>query len=175
VNIYNTRVFDLADEYASEFSALESAGEQGFYSTAVSLATSFEHKDKIEVQVIDAEGIVLVTTTGFQPIGEKMPDYEKALLSTQGIGSYNGKNSSGEEILASTVIIKSAEGKVIGAYRWITSMKKANRNNFFFIVAIFLVGILLFLPAGKMDFFQGWLLMATLFIPMFFAGIVMMI
>ncbi len=143
VNIYNARVYDLAEDYASSFSALESAGEQGFYTTAVNLATSFEHKDKIEVQVIDSEGTVLVTTTGFQPIGEKMPDYEKALSSVQGVGSYMGKNSSGEEILASTVIIKSPEGKVIGAYRWVTSMKKANRNNFFFIVMIFLVGILL--------------------------------
>ncbi len=154
VNIYNTRVYDLAEEYASSFLALEGAGENGFYSTAVNLATSFEHKDKIEVQVIDAEGDVLVTTTGFQVIGEKMPDYEKALSSTSGTASYMGKNASGEEILASSVIIKDAEGNKIGAYRFITSMKKANSNSFFFAVMIFLVGgVVLALSAASALYF----------------------
>ena len=33
----------------------------------------------------------------------------------------------------------------------------------------------MFLPAGTFDYWQGWLLIAILFIPMFFAGIVMML
>ncbi|MBQ2746344.1 MAG: isoprenylcysteine carboxylmethyltransferase family protein, partial [Clostridia bacterium] len=37
------------------------------------------------------------------------------------------------------------------------------------------VGLLIFLPAGTLEFFNGWLLMGILFIPMFFAGIVMML
>lgn len=44
-----------------------------------------------------------------------------------------------------------------------------------FISGVALVGLLIFLPAGTLDFFNGWLLMGILFIPMFFAGIVMMI
>ncbi len=44
-----------------------------------------------------------------------------------------------------------------------------------FILGVLLVGILIFLPAGTMDYFQGWLLMGILFIPMFFAGILMMV
>ncbi len=44
-----------------------------------------------------------------------------------------------------------------------------------FIVGVILVGLLIFLPAGTISFFNGWLLMAILFIPMFSAGIVMMI
>ena len=46
---------------------------------------------------------------------------------------------------------------------------------FKFILGVALVGALIFLPAGTLDFPNGWLLMAILFIPMFFAGIVMMI
>ena len=37
-----------------------------------------------------------------------------------------------------------------------------------------MVGVLIFLPAGSISFFNGWLLMGILFIPMFVAGIVMM-
>ena len=44
-----------------------------------------------------------------------------------------------------------------------------------FILGVLLVGILIFLPAGTMDFFNGWLLMAILFVPMFLAGIVMLL
>jgi len=41
-------------------------------------------------------------------------------------------------------------------------------------LGIALVGALIFMPAGTLSFFNGWLLMGILFVPMFFAGIVMM-
>lgn len=44
-----------------------------------------------------------------------------------------------------------------------------------FALGVVLVGALIFLPAGGFDYWQGWLLMGILFIPMFGAGIVMMI
>lgn len=43
-----------------------------------------------------------------------------------------------------------------------------------FLSGILLVGLLVFLPAGTFSFFQGWLFMGILFVPMFIAGIVMM-
>ena len=44
-----------------------------------------------------------------------------------------------------------------------------------FLLGVVLVGLLIFLPAGTLNYFNGWLFMGILFIPMFFAGIVMMI
>ena len=44
-----------------------------------------------------------------------------------------------------------------------------------FIIGAVLVGLLIFLPAGTLSFFNGWLFMGILFIPMFLAGIVMMV
>ena len=43
-----------------------------------------------------------------------------------------------------------------------------------FLLGVVLVGALIFLPAGTLDFFAGWLLMTILFVPMFGAGLVMM-
>ena len=43
-----------------------------------------------------------------------------------------------------------------------------------FLAGILLIGLLVFLPAGSFAYWQGWLLMDVLFIPMFFAGIVML-
>lgn len=44
-----------------------------------------------------------------------------------------------------------------------------------FIMGGLLMGILLFLPAGTFNYWRAWLLIAIFFIPMFFAGIVLML
>ena len=43
-----------------------------------------------------------------------------------------------------------------------------------FLLGVVLVGALIFLPAGSLEFTYGWVLMGILFVPMFLAGIVMM-
>ena len=43
-----------------------------------------------------------------------------------------------------------------------------------FLLGVVLVGALIFLPAGTLCFWQGWMLMGILFVPMFVAGLVMM-
>ena len=43
-----------------------------------------------------------------------------------------------------------------------------------FLLGVVVIGLLLFLPAGSMQYWQGWLLMGILFVPMFCAGLVMM-
>ena len=44
-----------------------------------------------------------------------------------------------------------------------------------FLLGIILVGVLLFIPAGTLDYINAWLLMGLLFIPMFIVGILLMI
>ena len=44
-----------------------------------------------------------------------------------------------------------------------------------FLLGIILVGVLLFVPAGTLDYINAWLLMGLLFIPMFIDGILLMI
>lgn len=44
-----------------------------------------------------------------------------------------------------------------------------------FLVGMVLVVLLIFLPAGTFDYFNGWLFIAILFIPMFSVGIVLML
>ena len=44
-----------------------------------------------------------------------------------------------------------------------------------YLLGLILVGLLIFLSAGSFKYYNGWLFMGLLFIPMFIAGIVMMI
>ena len=43
-----------------------------------------------------------------------------------------------------------------------------------FLSGLLLVGLLLFLPAGTLAYWQAWLLIGILFLPMFIAGLIMM-
>ena len=44
-----------------------------------------------------------------------------------------------------------------------------------FLLGVILIGLLIFWPANTINYWNGWLFMGLLFIPMFLAGIVMMI
>ncbi len=46
---------------------------------------------------------------------------------------------------------------------------------FKYVLGAVLIGLLIFLPAGTLLFFNGWLFMILLFLPMFVAGVVLMV
>ena len=63
--LYTDRLQSLAGDYVYEFSALSTTTPKTFKDTAISLASDFKFKDKIEVQVVDNKGQTIVSTTGF--------------------------------------------------------------------------------------------------------------
>ena len=44
-----------------------------------------------------------------------------------------------------------------------------------FLFGLIIIALLLFIPAGSLDYFNAWLFIALLFVPMFVAGIVMFV
>jgi protein-S-isoprenylcysteine O-methyltransferase Ste14 len=44
-----------------------------------------------------------------------------------------------------------------------------------FLLGVIVFGLLIFLPAGSLHYWQGWLLMGILFVPMFVAGLILMV
>ena len=44
-----------------------------------------------------------------------------------------------------------------------------------FVCGVLVIGALIFVPAGSLEYWNGWLFMGILFIPMFIAGIILMI
>ena len=44
-----------------------------------------------------------------------------------------------------------------------------------FTLGVVLIGLLIFLPAGTFSYFNGWLFMGILFVPMFLLGILLMV
>ena len=44
-----------------------------------------------------------------------------------------------------------------------------------FLLGVVILGLLIFLPAGSLHYWQGWLMMGVLFVPMFVAGLILMV
>lgn len=117
-----------AADYAQDFDSLSSANRENFYDLAIEASEGFEHKDKIEVQVINSGGKVIVSTTGFQSPDNVTADFNRAVGSGSGSYVFRGKNSGGERVMAGTKLIYGSHGEVLGAYRWISSLKTAYRK-----------------------------------------------
>ena len=140
-SFYLSRVRDLATDYAYEFSNLSAADINTFEDAAVSLSDSFLYKNKIEVQVLDKNGNIIVSTTGFQIGRDVMTDYDTALNSQNGTAVWRGRNSGGEQIMAGTTLVYNSDGEHIGAYRWVTSLRSTWRRIYLMITVIILIAI----------------------------------
>lgn len=125
-SLYTEKIEALAIDYSEEFTSLENTDSKTFKDAAINMVQEFSHKDKIEVQVIDKNGRVFVSTTGFSSNDKEMPDYVKAKESGK-LATFKGKSSTNQSIMAGTVMLYTKEGEELGAYRWITSMSRANR------------------------------------------------
>lgn len=141
-NVYTVRMEDLANDYAYEFYALTGTNKVSFKDTAITIAGEFKYKQKIEVQVIDSEGEVIVSTTGFRSEDGEMPDYLEAKKNGE-YATVRTENVDGEEIMAGSTMLYDGNGKELGAYRWITSMKSARRMMFNFILVMTLASLLI--------------------------------
>lgn len=128
VNLIFNSVQSQATDYAQGFDSLSSANAENFYDLAIALSDDFQYKNKIEVQVLGNDSRVIVSTTGFQPSDTVTDEYNHAKASTSGFSVYRGKNSGGERIMAGTKVIYDSNGEVLGAYRWVTSLKAAYKR-----------------------------------------------
>lgn len=139
-SIYTERMQQLASDYAYEFYALSGTNKQTFNDTAIEIAGHFKYKDKIEVQVIDSDDNIIVSTTGFQTKNDHMPDYYEAKKTGKFV-ALKSKTHGGERIMAGTTLLMNSEGKYLGAYRWITSLGASDKMMANFIVLVFIVSV----------------------------------
>ena len=151
-SLYTEKIESLAVDYSDEFSALASTTHKTFTDTAISIAGNFKHKDKIEVQVIDKNGKVIVSTTGFSADVGEMPDYVKA-KETKKFQTYRGKSDTKESIMAGTVMLYAQNGEELGAYRWVTSMSRANSLMGYVTAIVILICVTILVVTGVTGLF----------------------
>lgn len=129
-----------ADDSVSTFFSLYSNTDEQFESRAREFVEGFKAKDIMEVWVIDKQGNVIISSSGF-PVNDppEMPDYQEALQSTKSdTARWTGKLPSGEKVMALTQLL----GENSGAVRYLISLEEVDSQVSTFILLIFFVCLL---------------------------------
>lgn len=155
-SIYTERIEVLANDYSYEFNALSGANRSNFKDSAISLAEDFQHKTKLEIQVIDHNDEIVVSTSGFQAAANDMPDYFSAKKNGTA-QTVKTENEAGETVLACSTPIYSSNGEYLGSYRWLTSLKTVNKMTagFIAICAAVALTVLLFFGFSGLYFIKS--------------------
>lgn len=111
-------------------------------SSAADYIDSYSYKDKTTLWVIDDEGKVILSSSGFTVENAEMPDYEDALLNDTGFSKYVGRLENGEKIMSVTRIITDNNGLEIGAVRSMTTVDAVDAQVRTFCLLIALACIL---------------------------------
>lgn len=130
----------LSSFFVQYANATRSEFEQG----ALQFVEAFDAKEKMEIQILDQNGRIILSSAGFVPDTKVAPDYERAKADPDGKGQWQGENENGEKIFAHTTLMpKTKGGTSIGAVRYLVSLREVDRQISFSMVALFLIGLAL--------------------------------
>lgn len=106
----------------SYFSLYTESSEETFNQRAKEFVDDFSDKSIMEVWVIDRNGKVVVSSSGFSVDNEQYPEYQNARLSETGKATWVGNMASGEKVMTLTYMLPYQAGRPTGAVRYIISL-----------------------------------------------------
>jgi len=117
-----------------------------FYNAAYRYTETFREADRIELQFLDTEGSILISTltiaSGTSP---NTPDISTA-IETRQISTWVGRPSAtGERIMAASAPMIFVDGEVIGVMRYVTSLRLVDRQVLLNVLAAIGIGFFLLL------------------------------
>ena len=134
-----TRAQALANSFNEYFM---DNGFGSYYQKAVQSAEFFEDKNCIELQFIGSSGRIQVSTSGLTAGTSPRTEDISQALQNQPSRPYRGRDlETGEEIMAVSCPL-TANGRVVGVIRLVTSLRAVDRQVMLVVLAIFLVALL---------------------------------
>lgn len=119
---------------------------------------NFDKKEYMELMAINSLGRVSLTSSGFSPASNySMPDYEAALKSDEGTGTYTGALSNTRENVMAVTVIINRPSKSYSAIRLVSSMDKIDAQINFITVgmAAASLGVILLVFLSGMYFIKS--------------------
>ncbi len=117
-----------------------------FSTAARNYVENFPNKESMELMVFNSNGKIIITSIGFAPDqSQPMPDYKLALNDENGYGTWTGKLTSGEKVMAVTRVMRNDVGSFVGAIRYVVSLQEADKQVFLLVGALILAGLLIIL------------------------------
>ena len=147
VQYYRSYVVSYLSDYANEavvtfFTPYVDATDEVFAQKSKEFTDNFSDKSRVEVQVINREGLVIVSSSGFkseESIND-MEDVQEARASATGICKWFGFNKNGEHIVSVAMVLpQSTDGSFSGAVRFVSSMKGIDGQIFSLVLIILLM------------------------------------
>ena len=131
--------------FVSDFASSTPFSDESFNKLARHFVNNFSDKHIMEVWVIDKNGRVVVSSTGFSVSGEEYPDYDYAKISDDGKGVWTGYMQNGEKVMALSYLLPEIDGASNGAVRYIISLNDIDGQlQHIYILIGFLVLIFVF-------------------------------
>ncbi len=130
-------------------------------STLHRLVEDFAEKDRFEFMLVDAEGKILVTSSGFSPANtEPVDDYYLAVKESDGLASYIGYSANREHIIAVTQMLGSPIGDA-EAIRFVSSLRGVDEQLMKLTEIIVAVDVVIIL----FTIFSGFFFIRSIVIP----------
>ncbi len=139
----NSRATSLVMSY---FNSSTTVTDETFNKMAKNFVDSFSDKNVMEVWVIDKNGKVVVSSTGFSVKGESYPDYNYAKANDDGVGEWIGKMRNEEKVMALTYVLPENQQGISGAIRYIISLEDIDHQIvvIWLMIAVLIVVIICF-------------------------------
>lgn len=135
-----------AGELTNVFSDYGQRSSQDFLTAARNYVENFPNKESMELMVFNSEGHIITTSIGFAPDqSQPMPDYQQALADANGYGTWTGRLTSGEKVMAVTRVIHNDAGSVVGGVRYVVSLEEADKQIGMLVGILILAGIVILL------------------------------
>lgn len=125
-NTLNQALRYTASNNSISFSSLLGPTTPDFYATAKRIVEGFVDKNRMELIILDKNGNVVITSSGFMPADTSVPeDFVLANKDSGGTGEWDGVDPvTKEKIMAVTTMLKDSNGNVVGAARYVVSLSR---------------------------------------------------
>ena len=106
------------------FADYTSQNYNDFYQSCIKYAKTFEDKDVLELQFIDAQGDIVASSYGVLAVESPRTSEIQEAIENKDIRTFEGKDpSTGERIIAVSSAMVYSNGEVIGVLRYVTSTR----------------------------------------------------
>lgn len=122
---------------------------------------NYHEHNTAELWIINSDGDVIMTSTGFIAENEEYPDYLRALDSDSGRYLWQGTMSSGEKVMALSVLLPKTGNNSNGALRFIVSLEPIDTQ----VLKIVLIVGIVCLFALLLVIFSGLFFIRSIVVP----------
>lgn len=138
-------LYSRASVLATEMSGLAEGATFDFEASSRSFVEEFTDKERMELQMLDSDGNVLMSSTGFVPQESSEADYRIARVSNEGWGVWRGRNSAGEQVMSVSAMVTGTGDTVYGAVRCVTSLSLVDNQLLALTGVVVLAAVIVFL------------------------------